>query len=583
MNKQILSVFTAKQKRQLVLLLILTMIGSVLELLGVSAIMPFVNVATNPDMVHTSGAMNYFYELLGLTSVSQFLVVLAILLVVIYIVKNGFLIFLYNYQYKFTFRSQKILEGKLLSCYIHQDYTFHLSQNSAQLQRNIIQDVMGFFQSVLACLQLLTEVCVCLALFLYLLITDIMITVGVAVLMCIFMAVFMGYFRKRIKNIGAESRGASAKRVQWVQQSLGGIKEIKILGREDYFLNSYNDNASIYAEKQRQYQLANIVPRPIMETLGISSLLIIVAVKLANGAEIAAMLPILSVFAVAAFRLLPSFSRISGYIGTIAFNRSAADEVCNDIAEAEKLMKECEAREEGAESIPFTKEIKIQDISFRYPNTDKDVLDHADVVIPKNASVAFIGPSGAGKTTMADVLLGVLEPQRGNILIDECDVYKNLTAWHKKLGYIPQTIYLMDDTIRKNIAFGIPENQIDEKRIQSAVREAQLTELIDGLDEGVDTFIGERGVRLSGGQRQRIGIARALYTNPEILILDEATSALDNDTEKAIMEAIHMLQGNKTLLIIAHRLTTIQNCDYIYEIKDGKATLRDKSYIQVKQ
>lgn len=579
MINRILNVFTKKQKGQLVLLLLMTIIGSFLELLGVSAIMPFVNVAMNPDSIQESTILNWIYHSLNIESINGFLVVLAFVLVAVYIAKNIYLVILYNYQYKFTYNSQKILEGKLLSCYIYQNYTFHLSQNSAELQRNILQDVTGFFQSVLAFLQLLTEGFVCLTLFSYLLFTDVTITVGVAVLLSVFMIVFMGYFRKRIESIGVESRGASAKRVQWVQQSLGGIKEIKILGREQYFLGSYNDNANIYAEKQRKYQLATVMPRPIMETLGIGSLLLIVAVKLMNGADISYMLPVLSVFAIAAFRLLPSFGRISGYIGTISFNRSAVEEVCTDIVEAERLLASYHEREEGAENITFLEEIQIQDISFRYPNTEKNVLEHTTVSIPKNRSIAFIGPSGAGKTTLADILLGILEPQEGHIFVDDTDVYKNLDAWHKKLGYIPQTIYLMDDTIRNNIAFGIAKEEIDEVRLKDALKESQLLEFVESLEDGADTFIGEGGVRISGGQRQRIGIARALYTNPEILILDEATSALDNDTEKAIMEAIDLLQGNKTLLIIAHRLSTIKNCDYIYEIKDGKATLKDKKDI----
>lgn len=577
--KKIMNVFTSKQKRQLVILLFMTVISSFLELMGVSAIMPFVNVAMNPASVEESEQLSWLYHVLGIQSLNGFLVVLALLLVFVYITKNAFLVLLYNYQYKFTYRSQQILEGKLLSCYMHQNYIFHLSQNSAELQRNILQDVTGFFQSVLAALQLLTEVFVCLTLFLYLLWTDPTITIGVAILLSIFILIFMGYFRKKIGNIGAESRHASAKRVQWVQQSLGGIKEIKILGREDYFLNSYDKNAIIYADKQRKYQLATIIPRPIMETLGISSLLIIVAFKLMNGVDISYMLPVLSVFAIAAFRLLPSFGRITGYMGTISFNKSAVDEVCKDIVEAEKLLQEYREREEGSKSILLQESIQIKNISFRYPNTEKYVLENANVIIPKNQSVAFIGPSGAGKTTLADVILGILEPQEGQIFVDGIDAYKNLDAWHQKLGYIPQSIYLMDDTIRNNIAFGIATEDIDETRIMNALKEAQLLELVEGLEEGLDTYIGERGVRLSGGQRQRIGIARALYTNPEVLILDEATSALDSETEKAIMEAIDILQGNKTLLIIAHRLSTIQNCDYIYEIKDGKATMKDKKEI----
>lgn len=573
--KRIMKVFDSRQKVQLVFLLFMTIIGSGLELMGVSAIMPFVNVVVDPQSITESGWMTFLYELFHMETASQFLVLLAFVLVAVYICKNMFLILLYNYQYKFTYQGQKRLECKLLSCYMHQDYSFHLSQNSAKLQRNILQDVAGFFQSILAIMQFLTEICVCIALFVYLLITDITITLGVVILLGGVMLVFLKCFRKKIDNIGVQSHSANAKRVQWVQQALGGIKEIKISSKENYFLNSYENNAEIYADRQRKYQMATTVPRPIMEMLGISGLLIMVAVKLINGAEISHMLPILSVFTIAAFRLLPSFGRLSGSLGTVAFNRAAVKEVCSDIEEAKKLFMAYSKRCSGADIISFEHEIKVDNISFHYPETDTKVLEKTSLTIPKNKYIAFIGPSGAGKTTLADLILGVLEPQEGRILVDNQDIHLNLDAWHKKLGYIPQTIYLMDDSIRKNVAFGIDENEIDDEKVKAALKEAQLYDFIETLENGMDTFIGERGVKLSGGQRQRIGIARALYSNPEVLVLDEATSALDNDTEKAIMEAVDMMQGKKTLIIIAHRLTTIQNCEYVYEIRDGKAILKN--------
>ncbi len=572
--KRIVNIFTRKQKWKLVVLFFLTIIGSGLELMGVSAIMPFVNVVVNPQSIGESRWMQYLYEQFHMTSVSQFLIFLALALVAIYICKNLFLIYLYNYQFRFTYQGQKGLECKLLSCYMQQDYTFHLTHNSAVLQRNILQDVTGFFQAVLAFLQLLTEGLVCLALFVYLFLVDMAMTMGVVVFVGAFMLVFLGYFRKKIDRIGEESHSANAKRMQWVQQSLGGIKEVKILSRERFFMDNYEENAGIYADRQQKYQLSAIVPRPIMEMLGISGLLLMVTLKLLSGDDISRMLPILSVFTIAAFRLLPSFGRLSGCMGALAFNRAAINEVCTDIEEVEKLVqkKECDSGEESA--LPFEGEIRVEKVSFRYPNTEKNVLENVELCIPKNKSVAFVGPSGAGKTTMADIILGVLEPQEGHILVDGQDIYRHLQGWYKKIGYIPQSIYLMDDTIRKNVAFGVAEEDIDDDKVKEALKEAQLLDFIEGIPEGLDTFIGERGIKLSGGQRQRIGIARALYNDPEILVLDEATSSLDNETEKAIMEAIEVLQGSKTLLIIAHRLSTIQNCDFIYEIKDGKAVLK---------
>lgn len=579
--KKIVRVLNKKQIGKLVLLCFMTIIGSLLELLGVSAILPFVNVATNPESVYSSGALSFAYELTGVSSVNQFMVFLAILLMFVYFVKNAYMIVLYNAQFKFTYDSQRILEGKLLSCYINQDYIFHLDRNSAELQRNVIQDVAGFFQSVLAYLQLMTEAAVCSILFVYLLFLDKTITLGVVFLLSAFLLMFYKIFKEKIGTIGADSRAATAKRVQWVQQSLGGIKEIKILGREHYFLNSYDKSARIYADRQKKYNLATQTPRPIMETLCVCSLLIIVAAKIMSGVDLSYFIPTLSVFAIAAFRLLPSFSRISGYVGTITFQRPAVDEVCTDIADAEKMVLEQKQKQENQleSEIPFEYGIKVENISFRYPDKESWVLHHARLEIPKNKSIAFIGPSGAGKTTMADVILGILKPQEGTVWVDNFDVFKHLKAWQNKLGYIPQSIYLMDDTLRNNIAFGVPEELIDDEKVIKVIKEAQLYEHFMTLEDGLDTYIGEGGVRLSGGQRQRIGIARALYNDPEILVLDEATSALDNETEKAIMEAINMLHGNKTLIIIAHRLTTIQNCDSIYEIRDGIAILKDKKDI----
>lgn len=571
------NIFDANQKARLIGLLVMIVIGAFLELLGVSAIMPFINVAMSPASIQDNAGLSYFYTLLGAKSSSQFLIWIALALVAVYIIKNIYMIILYNFQYKFTYESQRKLEGELLSSYLKEDYSFHLLNNSAELQRNIIQDVMGLFHSVLAVLQLLTEGVVCLTLFAFLLYKDKTITIGVVVFMSAFLLLFVGIFRKKIEGIGVESRRASAKRVQWVQQSLGGIKEIKILEREQYFLKNYDINSAVYADKQRLYQLTTVIPRPIMEALCICSLLLIVIFKLGRGVDPAYFLVTLSVFAVAAFRLLPSFSRISGYLGTIVFQSSAVDRVDEDIRHIkERRNNQTEKTVHGdTEKINFDR-IEIRNISFRYENTETDVLKQVSFAIERNSSVAFIGTSGAGKSTLADIILGILKPWQGSVYAGDTDIFENLEEWHHMIGYIPQTIYLMDDTIRKNIAFGMEEEEIDEERFREVLKEAQLSEFVQTLEMGAETIIGESGVRLSGGQRQRIGIARALYHNPQILVLDEATAALDNETEKAIMESIESLQGSKTLIIIAHRLTTIQNCDYVYEIGNQTAVLKKK-------
>lgn len=568
--KKILKLLSKKQKVNLAVLIVMTAFGTALELLGISAIMPFVELITNPQELNGDGFVAEIYRMLGSIPYNMFLIFLLLVLIAIYLFKNAYLIILYNFQYKFTYDNQRKLEDELLESYLYQDYSFHLKHNSAELQRNILQDVMGVVHTVLSYLQLLTEGSVCVIIFIYLLYLDKSITLGVVIILGLVFLGFNVFFKEKVKVIGEESRKSSALRVQWVQQSLGGIKEVKILGREKFFYDHYDENAAIYAEKQRKYQLSTTAPRPLMEAAGISALLFIIGIKLYIGVSATYFLPTLSTFAVAAFRILPSFGRVSGCIGAISFQKSAVNEVYEGIQHAKELQKSNSNQLEQEKDFIFENSIEINQMTFSYPETDKVILKNVDLKIEKNQSVAFIGPSGAGKTTLVDIILGILKPLTGGVYVDDRNIEENLQGWHQKIGYIPQSIYLMDDTVRKNIALGINDEDIDEDRIWEVLREVQLYDFVRNMEQGVDTFIGEGGVRLSGGQRQRIGIARALYHNPEVLVLDEATSALDSETETAIMEAINHLHGSKTILIIAHRLTTIRNCDVIYQVKDMK-------------
>ena len=316
-----------------------------------------------------------------------------------------------------------------------------------------------------------------------------------------------------------------------------------------------------------------------MEMVFVAALLMVIIVKLLMGTHSEYFVATLSVFAIAAFRLMPSINRITNYMSILMFTKSSVSKVYCDLQEVEKLEKEGLSADDFAD-MELKETIEIRDLIFRYPDADSNVLENINFTIKKNQSVALIGPSGAGKSTLADILLGVLEPTQGTVFVDGKDIRGHIKDWHRRIGYIPQSIYLMDASIKENIAFGIGKDQIDEIRIERVLEEAQLKEFVDKLPEGLETVIGEGGVRLSGGQRQRIGIARALYNDPDLLVLDEATSALDNNTEKAVMEAIDKLAGSKTLIIIAHRLTTIQNCDIVYEVKDKqvkKVVLNDES------
>lgn len=580
MLKKINYVLDKKQKIHLILLLIVIFIGAFVELLGVSAILPVVNVATSPETIDQTWYLSWLKQTLKLEDAGQMLIVLSIILIIIYILKNVYVTIMYNMQYGFIFGNQKKLAVKLMDCYMHQNYLFHVSKNVAELQRNVTSDVNGFFTVVLNFLQFLAEISVCVVLVLYLLMQDFVTTMAVAVLLFIFVGLFAGIFKKILGEKGRKNREVNVQVTKWILQSFSGIKEIKVINAEDFFIDNYNKYYSQFATLQRQQSMLTFLPRPVMETVCICGLLLAVILKLTiDSSDIASFIPTLSVFAIAAFRMLPSFNRITGYLGGIMFSIPSIDAIYNDLKEVEQLLKQKEIIEKIDENMSLTKSIQMEHVSFKYPESDKWILKNANIEIRKNSSVAFIGASGAGKTTAADLILGLLEPEEGHILVDGVDICTNMAAWHQKIGYIPQTIYLMDDTIKANIAFGVDEANIDETRIQKALKEAQLDEFITQLPEGIHTEIGDRGVKLSGGQRQRIGIARALYRNPEVLILDEATSALDNDTEKEVMEAIDSLHGTRTLIVIAHRLTTIQNCDEIYEVGNGKFKLKSKQEV----
>jgi len=568
--RQMNFIFAKKQKIQLAILFVIIIGGAFWELLGVTAILPFVNVAMEPESVFENETLNYFYELFDISSPNMFLALMAIVLILIYIIKNIYLTAMNYGIYRFSYNNQKRIAERLLSAYLKQPYTFYLQKNSAELMRNINSDVPMLIDTVLSIMQLMVEIIVCGMLLVFLLIMDKTITLVVGVVLVLFLLLIMRTIKKSVRIRGDNVRQARSGMTQWLMQTFGGIKETKLLERENYFKGRFAEHSTKFAYNHGIYQTLSYIPKPAMETVCIASLLGVIAIKLVRGVDSEYFISTISIFAVAAFRLLPAFNRITGFMSRIMFNHSGVNSVYYDLKEVEALEKNWKERRNLVEQLSFEKEITIQNVSFHYPNVTENVLKQVSLTVPKNKSVAFVGPSGAGKTTLADIILSVLTPQEGAVLVDGVNIENNIGQWHAKLGYIPQTIYLIDDTIRNNIAYGIEKEEIDEERLWSVIEEAQLKDFVESLEDGLDTYIGEGGVRLSGGQRQRIGIARALYANPEILILDEATSALDTDTETAVMDAINSLAGKKTLIIIAHRLSTIENCDIVYEVKEQK-------------
>lgn len=578
MYKKLSYIFSKRDKYKIALLLCIMVAGSFLELLGVAVFQPFVNIIMMPDSIQENPYLARIYQMFGCSTTESFLTVVALGIIVIYVVKNVYLWVEQDLILKFTYGVQQKLSTRLLTTYLAEPYTFHLNKNIAELQRSMQEDTTMFTQVLMHTLQLIAEVVVCAVLGVYLFSVSNSITVVIVGLLILCVILFTKLTKRFTEELGKQGQIYKGKLYQWVNQSLGGVKEVKVLNREEFFTSSYKKYYRLYIKGVRINRLLSITPKYMVEAVCMTGLLIAIIIKLNFGhGELENFIPQLATFAVAAFRLLPSVGRINEHVNNILYAVPSVDLIYGDLKGIEDYQEE-KGEEEGREW-NFERAISAKHVTYAYPNTDTNVLEDANCVIPKGKTVAFIGSSGAGKTTMADIILGLLAPQRGKILVDDIDVFKNLTMWHHQIGYIPQVIYLSDDTIRNNIAFGIHEDQIDEEAVRTALKKAQLAEFVDTLPDGLDTIVGDRGVRLSGGQRQRIGIARALYHDPEILVLDEATSALDNETETAVMEAIESLQGSKTMIIIAHRLTTIQNADIIYEVGDGKVTERSKEYV----
>lgn len=577
MVKKLRYVFDRKDKMKLIGLAMLMIVGSILELLAVAVFNPFIEVLMQTSSIEDDSFLKLFFAHIHLNGIEQYLVVLSALIAVIYLVKNIYLSFLQNTILSFSYTTRMNLATRLLTTYMNEPYTFHLSKNIAEMQRCLQSDTSQFMSLINSCLQLTVEMVTCLALAAYLFHTSHSITVVIGVLLLLCIGLFFMISKKVSSRLGRQNERYNAKLFQWINQSLGGIKELKILQREEYFIDSYKTNYKKLIWGARVNELISALPKYIVETVTMVGLVFAIIIKLLFGhGALETFIPQIAVFAVAAFRLLPSVGRVNAYINSIMYNKASLDMIYDDLKEIDsEPVQEAEWQGEKENWI-FNKGVIVEHVTYHYPDSDVEVLHDISMEIPKGKTVALIGPSGAGKTTLADIILGLLPPTSGVVRMDRHNIYENLRSWREKLGYIPQTIYLSDDTIRNNIAFGIYQEQIDDNAIWKALEKAQLKEFVQGLENGLDTYVGDRGVRLSGGQRQRIGIARALYHDPEILVLDEATSALDSSTEQAVMESIESLQGLKTMIIIAHRLTTIKNADLVYEVSGGNVILRNK-------
>lgn len=570
--KKFNKVLNKKQKSRVVVLIFMILIGAVLETLGVSMIYPLIETVMMPEVFEQNAMIVWICNVLGYTSAEQFVTFMLLALIFIFIFKNLYLLLLYYVQHSFITNSQYRISRDLLKVYLNRPYEFYLNASTGDIMRTVYSDSTGIFNLLLQCMQFITEFMVAIFLGTYLLIIDPVMTIVMGILLVGITLLSSAFLKPRISRIGEESRQQQSKMYKTIMQSINSVKDVKVYAKEDAFLGIYRKYGKRYYNLARDHEVLSSVPRLAIEAFSLSGVLAYMAVMMKLGQNVQTMVPQLSAFAVAAVRLLPSASRINTYLANIAYYRPTLDYVYANV----ELPKNVDERAAEAKAVTETDKlkfhdcIKVEQLYYKYPNTDKYIFENARMQVPYGKSVGIMGPSGAGKTTVVDIMLGLLRVESGTITCDGVNVLEHYGQWLANIGYISQTINMVDDTIRANIAFGVDVDDIDDARVWQVLEEAQLADFVRNLPNGINTVIGERGVRISGGQRQRVGIARALYHDPEILILDEATSALDNDTEAAIMEAIENFHGRKTMLIIAHRLKTIENCDIIYKVENGK-------------
>ncbi len=574
--QKINEIFDKKQKRQLVLLGFMIFIGGFLETLGVSTMIPVVTVLLTPEKVQEYidkyDFLRKICNTLHITSVNQVAVSLLLVLMAVYVIKNAYLLFLTYKQNTFITQNRNNMISRVMAEFLNRPYEQYLGADIPTVFRITDSDIPQTFALMLAVLSLASEVVVSCLIFLVLLIQNVKMTLFVMFVFGVLTLVIVKVLKPRLNRIGAKNQAIQSRIAKWRIQATYGLKDVKVLNREEFFVRNYYETGKTGANVARNYAVLNNTPRLLIETIFIVSMLGYIAIYINGGGDVSEMMTTIATFGVAAIRVLPSVNRINTYITEIAYATPSLNFVYENLQQGMKtdaMLAERKANSQK-EKLKLDDKIELNHISFHYPDSDKNIFTDAHMVVPRGKSVGIMGSSGAGKSTIVDILLGLLHAQEGQITCDGVDIFKNYESWLAQIGYIPQSIYLIDESIRDNIAFGIDADKIDEKRIWEVLEEAQLKEFIEELPEGLDTTIGDRGIRLSGGQRQRIGIARALYHDPEILVFDEATSALDNETEAAVMEAVNSFHGKKTMVIIAHRLNTIEKCDIIYKVENEK-------------
>lgn len=590
-----LYVISAKRS-SLLLLISLFLLTSMLDALGIGLIGPFIGLATNPKLISHNSWLDWVYIQSGLKSTTQFIALIGLAIIVTFYIKSVLYFQVQRYVYEFSFTQQAKLRLRLMHAYLTVPYAFHLTKNSALLIQNLVNETQVFAYSIaLPLLNTAANFVVLVALVLLLANTDLAATISVSVILLF--TFFLYYqFKDKMSASGKEASEANTEMIRIINHSLGGLKETRVIGCEPYFEAQIGREVQRFSIAASIAHVFQILPRIALESLLVTFVVGFTSISLFFNQSPQNLISVLGIFAVASIRLMPSASQFMSSVATLRHSSYSLDKLYLDLKELElaqiEMRKGLELSHSSTsgsllklgyrenQAMPFVEQIVLDRVTYRYPTSSEIALKDISLTIKKGQSIALIGKSGAGKTTLVDVILGLLMPESGDIKVDGASVYRGIRFWQDLIGYIPQSIFLIDDTIERNIAFGVPDDLIDIQRLEKAIQTAQLVELVKQLPDGTKTVVGERGVRLSGGQRQRIGIARALYHEREILVLDEATAALDNETESLVSDAIKSLSGTKTMIIIAHRLTTVEHCDCIYLMEKGRI-VKSGSYREV--
>lgn len=576
---KIFKILTPKQMRFAALLIVLMVFCAAMEAIGIGVLYPLIAVINNENILEQYPKAKPIVDFLGITSHKQLILDFSLGIVIFYIIKNALVLFQNKIQIKFSTNNQKDYCKRLYTYYMNKPYLFHVNTNISIISRNVSSGASFVFSDILInTLGIITECITIFVIWSFIVIMDWLLAVVIAFILGPIIFLILNYFRRIVVKEGAIQNKYTAEYGKWLNQGFFSIKETKVMQREAYFMQQFSKSYDKFADSTAKFLFANKIPKTIIEMLCIGGIIVLVAVKILMNVDPKSMIPTLGVLALAAVRLMPSINKIVGLYNTNKFKMPLFNEIFDDLLSV-KENKDKEERkifQKSSQILPFEKNIEVKNLSFTYPEKNNLVLDNVSFKIPKGGFVGIVGPSGAGKTTFVDILLGLLNPKTGSIYVDDADIFSNLSGWLLNVAYVPQSIYLIDGTISENVAFGIPEAEVDKERVKKVIEMAELKDFVDALPEKENTSVGDRGARLSGGQRQRIGIARALYHDPSVLVLDEATSALDNETEKSITETIIKLKGSITIIAIAHRLTTLENCDFKIKFDNGKASLIER-------